>query len=130
MIARILRRRISYEDYKRLFRIKGQQTTALLSLPNTTYGHGAKKAASATSKAGAAAMKPFRWMKEGGKSEAKRLNMGAQDTSGKRLIYMSFFDIFCALLCFPQEMELAPEVVSGARVSSATGPSKYENSEE
>ena len=69
----ILHRRISDEDNERLFHIKGQLTSAFLSLPNTKVSAG-KKAASKTSRAGATAMTPFRGMKEGRKSEAKRLN--------------------------------------------------------
>ena len=103
MIAHILRRRISDEDYEHLFRIKGQLSIAFLSLPNTKAGTG-KKAASVTSKASEKAMKPFRRIKEqeGGESKAKR------DKSAKPLISSTyFFDLFCALLCFPSLEEVA-----------------------
>jgi len=103
MVAHIHRRRISDEDYERLFRIEDRPRSAFLSLPNTKAGIG-KKAASATSKAGATAMKPFRRIKEkeGGESKAKR------DKSAKPLISSTyFFDLFCALLCFPPLEEVA-----------------------
>ena len=78
MIARILRRRISDEDNERLFRIEGQLTSAFLSLPNTETSAG-KKAATATSRAGATPIAPFRRMEDGGESEAKRINPEVQD---------------------------------------------------
>jgi len=67
---------MSDEDYERLFRIKGQPVpSAFLSLPDTWP----RKAASATSRAGATTMAPFRRRKEGEEPEAKRLYTRVQD---------------------------------------------------
>ena len=74
----ILHRRISDEDNERLFRIKGELTSAFLSLPNTKFS-ASKKATSKTSRAGATAMTPFRGVKEGRESEAKRPDPEVQD---------------------------------------------------
>ena len=72
MIARILCRRISDEGNQRLPPVDGQRTSAFLSLPNTNGGAG-EKVASASVTAGATT-------KEGGESEAKKLNTEVQDS--------------------------------------------------
>jgi len=73
MIARILRRGLSDEDNEHLPRIKGQLTSAPLPLPNTK-GSAGEKAVRATATVGATPMTPFSSTKEGGESEAKKLN--------------------------------------------------------
>ena len=73
MIARILRRGLSDEDNVHLPPIKGQLTSAPLPLPNTK-GSAGEKAVRATATVGATPMTPFSSTKEGGESEAKKLN--------------------------------------------------------
>ena len=80
MTARILPRRISDEVNEHLPPVDGQLTFAPSSLPNTKSSPGEK---AATANAGATTMTPFRRTKEGGESEAKRLNTEVQDSEAE-----------------------------------------------
>jgi len=102
MIARILRRHTSDEGNERLPPIEGQLgqlTSAFLSLPNTKGGAG-EKATSETAPAGATT-------KEGGESEAKKLNTEVQDSEAK--VHSGEEEASEEVVCRPEKARLSSE---------------------